>query len=138
MELYLQYIRIIALILLFIITLIDNQFLNLLLNQYVQIFVAVIILLILYYVDIVTAFIISIIITTIFIKLYSIKIPKITNIESKEPKGISSNKDKTNMNEVKTKTLKDKNNYVGVKGVYGEEVYSSQGGHNDISGFEEL
>lgn len=138
MTIPLQYIRLIALILLLFVIFLDNQFLNIFLNQYAQVFTGVIILYILYYVDTVSAFIISIIIATAFIKLYKIKIPKIINIDSKEPKSVSSNKEKANTNEVTNVTLKDKNNFVGVKGVYGEEVYSSQGGHKDILGYENL
>ena len=138
MVLTLQYIRFTALISLLLVTVINYQFLNILLNQYTQVFVGIIILYTLYYVDTITAFIMAIVVATAFIKLYRVNIPKIINVDSKESKNVSSNKEKADTNEITTMSLKDKNNFVGVKGVYGEEVDSSQGGHKEISGYSNL
>ena len=138
MVLTLQYIRFTALISLLLVTVINYQFLNILLNQYAQVFVGIIILYTLYYVDTIAAFIMAIVVATAFIKLYRVNIPKIINVDSKESKNVSSNKEKADTNEITTMRLKDKNNFVGVKGVYGEEVYSSQGGHKEISGYSDL
>ena len=70
-------------------------------------------------VDVITAFIFLLIIVIVYLKIYNTWKP------SKRP-GVEFTTEE-NLHEIQSNVVNDAEDYKGIKGVYGEEVYSAQG-----------
>jgi membrane protein implicated in regulation of membrane protease activity len=70
-------------------------------------------------VDVITAFIFLLIIIIVYLKIYH------TWMSSKRP-GVEFTTEE-NLKEIQTNIVNDVEDYKGIKGVYGEDVYSAQG-----------
>jgi hypothetical protein len=135
----LQFLRTIALLLLIIVGISNpNDIVFILRKEWLYI-VSISILLTLLFIDSITGFIFAVTLIIIYVKIYEIKIP--ANIVKKQEKPIEDsgkymidNYDyittPQNLEDAQNNAInseESKKDYKGIKGVYGEEVYSAQG-----------
>lgn len=129
----LQFLRTVALILLIVVGVSDPKKITFTMKKEWLYLISVLILLTLIFVDSITAFIFTFVIIVIYIKLNDIKFPtKNTNQNTLTFDTIA----ETNLSDAQTNAViseKNKEAYKGIKGVYGEEVYSVQGHVSELS-----
>lgn len=125
----LQFLRMLALILLIVVGVAQPKALQFTLQKEWQYIISVAILLTLLFIDSVTGFIFALILVTVYIKIYDVKVPKLIqkNVYSEDALDFIT---PTNLREAQSNVVDDasyKTDYKGIKGVYGEQVYGAQG-----------
>lgn len=125
----LQFLRMLALILLIVVGVAQPKVLQFTLQKEWQYIISVAILLTLLFIDSVTGFIFALILVTVYIKIYDVKVPKLIqkNVYSDDALDFIT---PTNLREAQSNVVDDasyKTDYKGIKGVYGEQVYGAQG-----------
>jgi MFS superfamily sulfate permease-like transporter len=125
----LQFLRMLALILLIVVGVAQPKVLQFSLQKEWQYILSVAILVTLLFIDSVTGFIFALILVTIYIKIYDVKVPKLIqkNVYSEDTLDFIT---PTHLREAQSNVVNDasyKTDYKGIKGVYGEQVYGAQG-----------
>lgn len=137
-----QFLRIIFLVLLIAVALIDVQYIDFALQKEWQYILSLGILFTLIFVDIVTGFIFGLIMATIYIRLYDIKLlvpsdKEKTGFREKDLDFITPLHLKKAQTNIVSETDYDKE-YKGIEGVYGEPVYGAQGLDREKPGYAPL
>jgi hypothetical protein len=125
----LQFLRTIALVLLIIVGVVSPRVLQFSLQKEWQYIISVGILLTLLFVDSITGFIFALILVTIYIKIYDVKMPNLIKKEMYDDNALEFITP-THLREAQSNVVDNtsyKTEYKGIKGVYGEEVYGAQG-----------
>lgn len=127
---YIQFLRTAFLLLLIFVAVIDLKYLDFALAKEWQYIIAVSVLFTLLFVDSVTGFIFAVILAILYVRIYDVKIfstrPKYTVFDEKALEFITPEHLAAAQSNVVSATTYDKE-YVGIKGVYGEDVYGAQG-----------
>jgi len=124
-----QFLRVLVLLLLIGVSLVEVKFLKFALAKEWQYIIAVAILFTLLFVDVVTGFIFAVALAIIYIRLYDIKLfnkKPYTVFDEKALEFITPENLKSAQSNVINEDVYQKE-YVGIKGVYGEDVYGAQG-----------
>jgi MFS superfamily sulfate permease-like transporter len=137
----LQFLRILAVILLIVVGLVDPMKLQFSLAKEWQYIIAVAILFTLIFIDSVLAFIFALILVTMYIKIYDVRIPRLIQkdvynedlLDFITPENL-----REAQNNVVDADVYQKE-YKGIQGVYGEQVYGAQGIDQDLmSGYSPI
>jgi len=137
----LQFFRALSLVLLVAVSVIDTRKFHFVLSKEWQYIIATSILITLLFVDVITAFIFALVLATVYVKLYDLKIPMISKEKDVYDDSlldfITPEDLKSAQNNVVDETA-NKKEYKGIEGVYGEAVYGAQGLDDTFPGFSKL
>jgi predicted membrane protein len=125
----LQFLRVVALIVLILITLVDFKFVSFMVQREWLYILSTFILLTILFVDVITGFILALAMITLIVKLYKIQLPwgyskqnDTKLLDYITPEHLRSAQDNVIIDEEGYKK-----EWKGIQGVYGEEVYGAQG-----------
>jgi MFS superfamily sulfate permease-like transporter len=124
---YIQFLRTALLLLLIFVAVIDLKYLEFALAKEWQYIIAVSVLFTLLFVDSVTGFIFAVILAILYVRIYDVKIfstrAKYTVFDEKALEFITPE----HLAAAQSNVVSPAKEYIGIKGVYGEDVYGAQG-----------
>jgi len=136
---YIQFLRVVFLLVLIYVAVTEPKQLEFTLAKEWQYIIAVSILITVLFVYVVTGFIFALVLAAVYVKLYNIRLTKSSAsvFDEKALEYITPQNLKDAQSNVVSETAYEKE-YVGIKGVYGEEVYGAQGLSELTPGYERV
>lgn len=126
---YLQFLRILLIVLLIFVAVADPVQFTFALAKEWQYIIAISILITVLFVDVISGFILAIVLATIFVKLYDVRFKKTSTMAAFD-ESVLDYITPENLREAQSNVINENvfdKEYIGIKGVYGEEVYGAQG-----------
>ena len=124
-----QFLRIIALIILIVLSLIDFKFVSFLVKKEWLYILSTLIIIIMLFIDAITGFILTLGLITIILKMYNLQLP--WGYNNKNDEKMLDYITPEHLRSAQNNIIIDEENYKkewkGIQGVYGEDVYGAQG-----------
>lgn len=136
----LQFLRTLALILLVVVGVMNPVYLQFSLQKEWQYMISVAILITLLFIDSITGFIFALVLVTVYIKIYDVKVPRLIQKQSYS-EDLLDYITPENLREAQSNMVNEdayKTEYKGIQGVYGEGVYGAQGLDSNMMGWSPL
>jgi hypothetical protein len=125
-----QFLRIIALIILIVLSLVDFKFVSFLVKKEWLYILSTLIIIIMLFIDAITGFILTLGLITIILKMYNLQVPWGYNNNKNDEKMLDYITPE-HLRSAQNNIIIDEENYKkewkGIQGVYGEDVYGAQG-----------
>lgn len=125
-----QFLRIVALIILIVLSLVDFKFVSFLVKKEWLYILSTLIIIIMLFIDAITGFILTLGLITIILKMYNLQVPWGYNNNKNDEKMLDYITPE-HLRSAQNNIIIDEENYKkewkGIQGVYGEDVYGAQG-----------